>query len=62
MIGNVKKKINQQSVLLKTFFDSKYLELCELFLGYPDKDVYKRLSLIDPTHQKSYEEYQQKRE
>ncbi len=62
MIGNVKEKINRQSVAIKTFFDSKYLELCQLFLNYPDENVYRKFSLIDPTHQKYYEEYRQKRE
>jgi hypothetical protein len=61
MIGNLKTKVNQQSVLIKTFFDTKYLELCELFLDFKDPDIYRKFSLIDPSHQKSYEEYQQKR-
>lgn len=60
-IGKLKKRINQRSVAIKTFFDSKYLELCELFLQCPDEGVYKKFSLIDPTHQKSYEEYREKR-
>lgn len=60
-IGNVRKRINQQSVAIKTFFDTKYLELCELFQSHPDDKIYQKLSFIDPYHQKSYEEYQEKR-
>lgn len=60
-IGKLKKRINQPSVAIKTFFDTKYLELCELFLNYPDDTIYQKLSAIDPSHQKSYEEYQKKR-
>lgn len=60
-IGKVKKRINQQSVVIKTFFDTKYLELCELFLNHPDETIYQKLSFIDPSHQKSYDEYRQKR-
>ncbi len=62
MVGKVKEKINQPSVAIKTFFDSKYLELCELFINYPDESVYRKFGLIDPAHQKSYEEYRQKRQ
>jgi hypothetical protein len=60
-IGKVKKRINQPSVAIKTFFDTKYLELCELFQSHSDDKIYQKLSAIDPSHQKSYEEYQEKR-
>jgi len=60
-IGKLRKKINQPTVVIKTFFDTKYLELCELFLNHPDDAIYQKLSSIDPSHQKSYEEYQEKR-
>lgn len=61
IIGNIRKKVNPQSIAVRTFFDTKYLELCELFLDHPDPDVYLRLSAADPSHQKSYEEYRLKR-
>lgn len=60
-IGKLKKKINQPSVAIRTFFDTKYLELCELFLNHPDEKIYQKLSAIDPSHQKSYQEYEEKR-
>jgi hypothetical protein len=60
-LGKVKRRFGEQSLAIKTFFDTKYLELCEIFLDYPDETIYRRLSAIDPSHQKSYEEYQQKR-
>ncbi len=60
-IGSLKKKINRPSMLLKTFFDTKYLELCDLFLEYADASVYTTFGVIDPSHQKSYQEYKQKR-
>jgi len=61
-IGKVKKRVNEQSVSIKTYFDTKYLELCELFQGYSDPAVYARLAVVDPSHQKSYEEYRQKQD
>lgn len=60
-IGNVKKRINQPSVIIKMFFDTKYLELCDIFQTYHDEKVYEKLSAIDPSHQKSYEEWREKR-
>ncbi|MDP2207436.1 MAG: hypothetical protein Q8K98_01510 [Bacteroidota bacterium] len=45
----------------KTFFDTKYLELCDIFLDYPDIQVFDKLNKIDPSHQKYYDEYKAKR-
>lgn len=61
MIGNMKLRINQQSVLLKTFFDTKYLELCEVFQGSTTPDIFRKLGRIDPSHQQSYDECAKKR-
>lgn len=60
-IGKIRTRINQPSVAIKTFFDTKYLELCELFLDHPDNTIYQKLSAIDPTHQNAYEECHRKR-
>lgn len=60
-IGNFQKKINERSIFVKAFFDTKYLELCDMFLDYTDASVYEKLSKIDPSHQKSYDEYKAKR-
>ncbi len=60
-IANFQKKINEKSLLIKTFFDTKYLELCELFLDSTDPDIYYKLSQYDPSHQKNYDEYKLKR-
>lgn len=56
-IGNFQKKINERIILIKTFFDTKYLELCELYLDSKNPDIYTKLGTYDPAHQKSYEEY-----
>jgi hypothetical protein len=59
-IGNLQKKINQKSQVVKIFFDTKYLEIAETFIGYPDATVFAKLQAIDPSHQQTYEEYSKK--
>lgn len=56
-IADVRQKQNPRSVLVKTFFDTKYQEIAESFLRYPDRSVYRRLSEADPNHQITYQEY-----
>ena len=56
-IAEVRQKQNPRSILIKAFFDTKYQEIAEQFLKYPDRQVYKRLAAADPNHQKTYEEY-----
>lgn len=60
-IGKLREKINQRSLSIKLFFETKYLEIAESFLGDPDRTIYQRLNRIDPAHQKAYEDYSQKR-
>ena len=60
-IGNFQKKNNERSIFIKAFFDTKYLELCDLFIDYRDSTVYQKLSKIDQSHQKSYDEYKAKK-
>lgn len=56
-ISQVRQRQNATSVLVKQFFDAKYLEIAESFLKYPNRSVYDRLRLADPEHLKSYDEY-----
>ena len=60
-IGASRKSIDPQNLSIKAFFDTKYLEIAQVFLDYPDRNVYGRLMRIDPNHQKTYEEYAAKR-
>jgi len=60
-IGASRKSLDPQNIAIKAFFDTKYLEIAQIFLDYPDKNVYGRLMRIDPNHQKTYEEYAAKR-
>ncbi|HYQ86017.1 MAG TPA: DUF4835 family protein [Bacteroidota bacterium] len=59
-IGKLQEKINVRSLVIRTFFDSKYQEIAEIFLKDPDREVFARLSKIDPAHQTKYEEASQR--
>ncbi len=57
VIARTKTIVDPRNVVIKAFFDSKYMELADTFLLYPDRAVYIKLSNIDPAHIKTYEEY-----
>lgn len=59
-IGKVKKLSDPRNQVIKLFFDTKYMELADLFVNNPDKSVYNTLATVDPAHLKTYEEYSQK--
>ncbi len=60
MVGKVRVETGTRNLAVKTFFDTKYMELAEVFRTNPDRNVYYRLANIDPNHQKTYEEYRVK--
>ncbi len=53
-ISDLRIKQDPRSVLVRTFFEAKYQEIAEVFLRYPDRSVYNRLSIADPAHQGTY--------
>jgi hypothetical protein len=55
-IGDIRKKLEPRSILVKTFFDAKYQEITDAFLKYPDRSVFQRLIAADPPHQSTYQE------
>jgi hypothetical protein len=59
-IADLRKKQNPRSILVKSFFDSKYLEIADDFLSWLDRSVYDRLSAADPPHQGTYDTYRQR--
>jgi hypothetical protein len=59
-IADLRKKQNPRSILVKSFFDSKYLEIADAFLTWADRGIYDRLIAADPTHQGTYYTYRQK--
>lgn len=58
-IGNIKKK-EVKAYNIDLFFDTKNAEIADLFLNYGDKRIYDQLILIDPSHQRIYEEAKKK--
>ena len=60
-IGAAKKTIDARNLMVKVLFDTKYLEIAETFQEYPDPNFFIVLSKIDPSHQKTYDEYRLKK-
>ncbi len=55
-IGELKKK-EVKAYNIDYFFDAKAQEIGQFFLSYGDKSVYDKLSKIDPSHQRIYEDF-----
>ncbi len=58
-LGNLQEKINQRSLLIKLFFETKYLEIADVFAKDPDLTVFTQIIKIDPSHRTDYERRQQ---
>jgi hypothetical protein len=56
-----RKSVEARNLAVKTFFDTKYLELADILLEYPDPTIYIKLGRVDPYHQMTYEEYRTKK-
>ena len=59
-IADLRQKQNPRSILVRTFFDSKYLEIADVFLTWPDRGIYDRLNVADPVHQGTYDTYRRR--
>ncbi len=57
VIEELRSKVFSRSLVLKVFFDTKYLEFCDILKNYKDKSVFERLKKIDPAHISTYDEY-----
>jgi hypothetical protein len=60
-IGKARTNIDPQNLVIRAFFETKYMEIASTFQNYPDPAIYARFSTIDPQHQKTYQEYMSKR-
>lgn len=60
-IGTARRQVDPRNILIRSFFDTKYLEIAETFATYHDPSVYLTFSAADPSHQVTYEEYRMKR-
>lgn len=56
-IEELRSKVFSRSLVLKVFFDTKYLEFCGILRSYKDKSIFERLKKIDPAHISTYDEY-----
>jgi len=56
-----KKDLGTNVLFLQIFFDTKYLELADIFTEYSDPEIYTKLITVDPAHQRYYDEYKNKR-
>ncbi len=61
VIARTKTIVDPRNVVIKSFFDAKYMEIADTFVTYPDQAVYIKFSNIDPAHLSTYEEYRTKR-
>jgi hypothetical protein len=55
-IDFIRTKGDINTTLMKVFFDSKNGEMAEYFKVYPNRDIYKTLKKIDPSHAKKYDD------
>jgi Domain of unknown function (DUF4835) len=62
IIAKVKSSVDPRNLVIKLFFETKYLEIADTFLTYPDPNVYYKFGSIDQSHQTTYEQYRMKRE
>jgi hypothetical protein len=59
-IGELRQKQNPRSILVRAFFDTKYLEIADSFLAARDRAVYDQLIAADSPHQGIYDTYRNK--
>lgn len=55
-LDDMRKRMDINSVLTRTFFDAKYGEIIEALRGYPDKEIVATLKRIDPAHSARYDD------
>jgi len=58
-ISNIRKK-EVKAFNIDVFFESKYLEIAEIFQTYSDRNVYDLLMQYDQPHQRTYDEAKKK--
>jgi hypothetical protein len=55
-LDDMRKRMEINSVLTRTFFDSKYGEIIESLRGYADIEIVAALKRIDPAHSARYDD------
>jgi hypothetical protein len=57
LINKARRSVDPRNLVIRSWFDAKYLELAQIFQDYPDPSIYQRLAQIDPGNQKTYDQY-----
>jgi hypothetical protein len=57
LIAKVRASVDPRNLVVRSWFDTKYLELAQVFQDYPDPEIYLKLTKIDPANQKTYDQY-----
>ena len=60
-VGILRNNVDPRNQFIRTFFEAKAKELADLFLDYPDPNVYNIFIAADPSHRQAYDEAFQKR-
>lgn len=61
IITKTRALVDPRNIVIRSFFETKYMEIADTFLNYPDPTIYVKLDAMDPSHQKTYDEYLAKR-
>ena len=59
-VSDVRQKQSPTSIVAKQFFDAKYKEIGDVFLNYPDRSIFDRLSAMDQEHSLIFQDYKKK--
>lgn len=55
-LDDMRRRMDINSVLTRTFFDAKFGEIIEMLRGYPETDIVAKLKRIDPAHAARYDD------
>lgn len=57
IVAKVRNNVEPRNLVVRMFFDAKYQELADILSTYPDRTIYRKLSILDPNHQSTYDGY-----
>lgn len=60
-IAKMQEKLNEISLAVRLFFETKFHEIADTYVGYADLTVFSQLVKIDPAHRATYEEASSRR-
>jgi hypothetical protein len=60
-IAKAKEKVNNNSLIIRLFFETNYWEIADTFVDDPDPGIWDKLIKFDPAHEQKYMEYRNKK-